>query len=115
MISVGIDLVDTSRIRSLYERYGEKFLNLIYSKRELEEWYQRGQPIEYLAGRFALKEAFIKAAGHYIPWRSIEILADTTGKPKLLHRGEPISGSLSVSHEGNLAIGIVIYEDHSIH
>ena len=85
--TAGIDLVEISRIRSVLDRHGERFLRRIYTPREID--YCGGRVAE-LAARFAGKEAVMKALGtgvRGVAWREIEILANGRGKPQvLLHR-----------------------------
>ena len=58
---VGIDIVDVSRVEGIMKRFGNRFLNRVFSDKELEYVGKRIKPQESLAGRFAAKEAFIKA------------------------------------------------------
>lgn len=81
MTSIGIDIVEIERIESAIERWGERFLNRVYTEAELELCQGRVQP---LAAHFAAKEAVMKALGtgaQGVSWREIEILADAQGKP----------------------------------
>ena len=78
---IGIDIVDVSRIEGLERRYGEHFLKRVFTDWEIA--YARGKrrSSETLAGRFAAKEAFMKACGRRLPWREIEVVAETGGQP----------------------------------
>src|SRR5512138_365511 len=85
--SIGIDIVDVSRIRQLVERHGERFLRRVYGSRELLSLQARHDRFQFLAGRFAAKEAAIKALGKYLitrpPYQEIEITNDNAGQPQL--------------------------------
>ena len=81
MHCVGVDIIEIWRIREALDRWGERFLNRIYTAEELT--HCRKHP-ERLASRFAAKEAVMKALGtgvRGVGWREIEILAERSGKP----------------------------------
>ncbi len=85
-LSIGIDIIEISRIRQAVDNYHNSFLNRVYTCPELD--YCKSDPSR-LAGRFAAKEATIKALkmeSFPIRWRDIEILADE-GKPVLKLHG----------------------------
>ncbi len=78
---IGIDIVEIARIQKAVELWGERFLHRVYTEPELR--LCRKKPSR-LAGRFAGKEAVMKALGtgaRGISWREIEILAEPSGKP----------------------------------
>jgi len=79
--SIGIDIVEIERIESAIHKWGERFLNRVYTEAELKICQDR---ISSLASRFAGKEAIMKVLGtgaRGVRWREIEILADAHGKP----------------------------------
>ncbi len=82
MTSVGVDATEISRIEGTLARFGERFLNRVYTPREAARY--RSRPRE-LAARFAAKEAVSKALGTGmrwgVCWRQIEIMPDPRGKP----------------------------------
>jgi len=81
MHCVGVDIIEIARIRKATGRWGERFLHRIYTEPELR--ICRKKPSR-LAGRFAGKEAVMKALGtgaRGVSWREIEILAEPSGKP----------------------------------
>ncbi len=104
---VGIDIVKVDRIKKMKEVYGVKFLNRIYSRRELEYSLRLSRPFETLAGKFAAKEAIIKASGIKLPFKKIEILNNSTGAP---FTNIP-NTKISISHEKEYAIAIAITEE----
>lgn len=88
IVGHGIDIVETIRIRQMAERHGEHFLDRVYTP--AERAYCAKNPkryFEHLAGRFAAKEAVLKALGtgwsNGIGWTDIEILPAATGSPIL--------------------------------
>lgn len=116
--SVGIDLVDVTRIERLLTQYGDRFIARILGPDELSQLGGRYDRAQFVAGRFAAKEAAIKALGHYLTDRpaltKIQVVNDVTGRPSLdlSHLASPrlqrVSAQLSISHERSHAIAIVI-------
>ena len=86
-IAVGIDIIEVSRIRKVFEKHGERFLQRVYTEREV--WQCRGKATR-LAGRFAAKEAISKALGtglHGVAWREMEIVQLRSGRPTVTLHG----------------------------
>jgi holo-[acyl-carrier protein] synthase len=116
--SIGIDLVETNRIRKILKKHGARFVNRILSQRELVTYAQRGDKVNFLAGRFAAKEAVIKSLGRYLTERpaysSLEIVNDETGNPYLDFgglTGEKLGHKkclISISHEKHYAAAVAI-------
>jgi holo-[acyl-carrier protein] synthase len=92
IVGTGIDLVELERIRSMYERHRERFVNRILTPAERDYVLRHADPTARLAGRWAAKEAALKALGtglaEGIGWRDVEILPDERGKPDLLLHGK---------------------------
>lgn len=121
---VGIDLQPAADVISGIEAYGDRYLQRLFTSRELDHLGLDQNPLpavaERLAGRFAAKEALIKALGVGIDppsWLEIETLTDLGGAPRLVltGRAEAIAReldidrfSLSISHADGLAVAIVI-------
>ncbi|OPY02932.1 MAG: Holo-(acyl-carrier-protein) synthase [Syntrophorhabdus sp. PtaB.Bin047] len=106
---VGIDIVDIARIGAVLERHGERFLEKVFAPSEIARAREKRQPQEYLAGRFAAKEAFMKARGGRLPWRDIEVMSEK-GRPFIVFRGKRYDG-VSISHERSYAVSVVICGD----
>lgn len=107
-MKIGIDNVLISRMEKVPERFPERYL----SERELKEFQTRSPALKasYLAGRFAAKEAFVKATGRKaVKYRSIEILDDGDGKPHLYVDGVE-TGHVSITHDF-IASAIVWLDD----
>ncbi len=86
-MQIGLDIIEIARIRAALERHGERFLQRIYTPRELETCAGR---VESLAARFAAKEAAAKALQcgiGEVGWKEIEILNEENGAPFLLLHG----------------------------
>jgi len=93
MIGHGIDIVETERIGRLLADHGEHFLDRVFTKSEQRHAELNGKrQIERLAGRFAAKEAVLKAIGTgwrgKIAWTDIEIAALPSGQPMIRLSGE---------------------------
>lgn len=110
---IGLDIVEIDRIRKLHEK-SPTFANRILSNNEklLMENYSFSRQVEFLAGRFAAKEAFSKAAGTGIgitySFKDIEILKEDSGKPYLLIKGSKINAFVSITHSMQFAAAQVI-------
>lgn len=87
ILGIGTDIIETKRIASAIERHGEKFLERLFTSQELSYCRKFANPHPHFAGRFAAKEATIKALGspHEIPlaWHEIEIINTNHGKPEV--------------------------------
>jgi holo-[acyl-carrier protein] synthase len=118
MLRVGTDLIEIERIEGAVHRWGERFLEKIFTAEELAAY---GERISSLAARFAAKEAASKALGTglmtEIPWTDIEVLTGPSGEPGLhLHgraRAEAdrlglTEWALSLSHSGGHALAVVV-------
>lgn len=91
IIGIGIDLVDIRRIERLIQRFGDPFLQKIFTKEERAYASASPHPSQAYANRFAAKEAASKALGtgmrEGIGWQDIEIIRAPTGAPSLhFHR-----------------------------
>lgn len=124
IVSVGVDLVEVERVRRSLEdpKIGQRFRARVYTKNEIEycEGKQRGKYESY-AGRFAAKEAVMKALGRgwgsKVGWLDIEVLPTLGGKPEVYLRNKTSiyaqelgiqSFSLSIAHTKQLAVAYVI-------
>lgn len=111
---IGVDIVETERIREIMKRK-PRFADRILTDTEQRDFRRlpESRKTEYLAGRFAAKEAFAKALGTGIgkdlSFRDIEIQTDPAGKPffaKPKERGV----HLSISHSKTCAVAMVVIE-----
>lgn len=92
IIGVGNDLCDIRRVEKVLERFGERFLNKVFTAEERRKAYSRAHPARTLAKRFAAKEALSKALGtgfrSGVHMRDIGVVNTATGRPTLaLTRG----------------------------
>lgn len=103
---IGIDIVDISRIEGAIRRFGDRFVKRVFTEAELNCVGGRLRPYESLAGRFAAKEAFMKAYGEAAGFKEIEVLRQGE-KPYILFRGQ-VYREVSISHERAYAVAVVI-------
>ncbi len=117
IVGIGLDLVKIARIRAITERWQERFLQRLYTEEERRYCFNRASPYASLAGRFAVKEAVLKALGtgwsSGIRWVDIQVLNDAQGKPtarvsgrlNILFREAGVTGiHVSLSHDAEYAI-----------
>lgn len=117
MLAVGVDILEVERMTRGIERYGDRFCDRFFTKREQE---QCGGRATSLAGRFAVKEAVGKALGTGIGdvgWKEIEVISDPRGRPELILHGQAAEiatrhglteWAVSVSHTKSHAVGMVV-------
>ena len=86
ILGIGTDIVECPRIGKMIEQYGELFLRRIYTPREIRYCQARKHAIEHFAGRWAAKEAILKAMGtgwsRGIAWTDIEVRTGARGSPR---------------------------------
>jgi holo-[acyl-carrier protein] synthase len=124
IVGTGVDLAEVPRIRASVERYGQRFLERIFTPAEIAYVERKANRFERYAARFAAKEAGMKAIGtgwrRGVRWQDFEVANLPSGKPTLrLHgvAGEVAAGlrvrviSLSLTHTAELAMAHVILED----
>src|SRR5262245_40295452 len=90
IIGIGMDATDLPRIADILERYGARFLHRVFTDGEISYCTKRRNPVPHLAGRFAVKEAAMKALGtgqsRGVVWRDIEVIRGG-GPPRLKFHG----------------------------
>ena len=112
---VGIDTIEIDRIKAAVKRHGDRFLNRIYTPREIEYCRKRKElRFPELAARFAAKEAYMKALGtgmNGTPFNSVEVVNDPRGKPLIaLKKKIKPDIHLSLTHSRNYASAVVVIE-----
>ena len=91
IIGLGFDTTDIPRVAEVLHKYGDRFLRRIFTEGEIAYCMRRRNPVPHLAGRFASKEAAMKALGtghsRGVLWKDIEVVR-VSGPPQLqLHGG----------------------------
>jgi holo-[acyl-carrier protein] synthase len=123
IIGMGVDIAEVGRIQGAIERYREVFLRRVYTAREREYCERSRNKYERYAGRFAAKEAAMKALGtgwrRGVRWVDLEVVRETSGRPTLAIMGEAAkiaqqlgvkSVALSITHTAAQALAQVIFE-----
>lgn len=91
IIGIGIDLVDCARIENSIERFGDRFLQRVFTEGEIAYSQSMKFPARHLAARFAAKEALSKAFGTGIGksmgWRDLDVQKKESGEPFVVLRG----------------------------
>jgi len=124
IVGTGIDIAEVPRIRQSIARFGDRFLQRIYTAGEIRYCDSKANRVERYAARFAAKEAAMKALGtgwsHGVRWRDCEVVRMPGGRPTIaFHRpaGEVAArlgvknAALSLSHTAEQAIAQVILEN----
>ena len=120
---VGTDIVEIARIEKALSRFGERFAKRILCPPELKRFEAHKQKANYLAKRFAAKEAFTKALGTGIQapanWHGVWVKNLPSGKPvlefssalqELLQKRQILNHHLSLADERGMAVATVILE-----
>ena len=120
---VGTDIVEVARIEKALTRFGERFAKRILCPPELKRFESHKQKANYLAKRFAAKEAFTKALGTGIHapanWHGVWVKNLPSGKPvlefsaplqDLLQERSIVNHHLSLADERGMAVATVILE-----
>ena len=120
MYTIGVDITTVSRVKKSCEK--ESFRNHVFSPGEMEMFFNREKPkFSSLAANFAAKEAFSKSIGtgiRYFNLNEVEVLRDAQGAPYFNFYGRAAQivfekgyrFQLSLSHEGDTAIAMVLAE-----
>ena len=122
IIGLGLDATEIDRVAATIERFGARFLQRIFTDGEIAYCQRRREPAVHFAGRFAAKEAAMKALGtgrsRGVLWRDIEVVR-RGGPPQLQFHGgarrrlAAIGGQsslLTITHTKNLALAQVIIQ-----
>jgi holo-[acyl-carrier protein] synthase len=120
IIGIGLDATDIPRIDKALARYGDRFVHRIFTEGEIAYCSRKHHPAPHYAGRFAAKEAAMKALGtgltRGVTWRDIEVVRGG-GPPRLLLRGGALrhfqklgatSSLLTITHADTLALAQVL-------
>jgi holo-[acyl-carrier protein] synthase len=123
IVGTGIDIAEVPRIRQAIARFGDRFLQRIYTTGEIRYCDSKANRAERYAARFAAKEAAMKALGtgwsHGVRWRDCEVTRLPGGRPTITFHGKAAEiaarlgmkhAALSLSHTAEQAIAQVILE-----
>jgi holo-[acyl-carrier protein] synthase len=123
IVGLGVDITEISRIEAVMQRRGKAFQDRIFTPSEIAYCERHRNRAERFAGRFAAKEAAMKALGtgwaRGVRWLDIEVVREPSGKPSLKLSGAAraiadLLGvnhiALTITHDGNTALAQVIFE-----
>jgi holo-[acyl-carrier protein] synthase len=124
IVGLGVDITEVERIEAAIGRHGQPFLKRVFTPNEIEYCERFRNKFERFAGRFAAKEATMKALGtgwgRGVRWVDIEVAREAGGRPTIRLAGEAakIAGglgvkriSVSITHTEKEALAQVIFED----
>ncbi len=124
IIGTGVDLAEVDRIRAAIERFGDRFVNRVFTPLEVAYVERKANRFERYAARFAAKEAGMKAIGtgwrHGITWHDFEVANEPSGRPTLRLSGRAAEYaqklgvrriSLSLTHTATTGLAYVLLED----
>ena len=120
---IGIDVIQNERIRDSIQRFGDRFLNRIYTEGEIAYCQKCANPEIHYAARFAAKEAAFKALGTGwaagVKWKDVEVERLPSGKPELHLHGVALRRAttmgterfyVSLTHDTLVSCAVVILE-----
>jgi holo-[acyl-carrier protein] synthase len=123
IVGMGIDVAEVKRIRAVVESQGQRFVRRVYTEKEAAYCEQFKNKHERYAGRFAAKEAAMKALGtgwsRGVRWVDVEVVRQRGGRPTLQLHGEARkiadalgvkSIAISITHTAEQAFAQVIFE-----
>ena len=114
----GTDIIEIERIKNSIDKFGDRFLNTVFTPKEIEYCEsKKTQKYQHYAARFAAKEAVFKALSNNInapdEWKSIEILSEESGRPKVnlkIEVQDLENIDISLSHCKEYAIANVVVD-----
>lgn len=124
VVGLGVDIIQNKRIESVIQKWGEKFLKKFFSENEINSLSKTRNKDQRLAANYAAKEAFVKAMGtgfrSGMKFKYIEVKRDNLGKPFIDTHGKVKDAvtrkgvksiHLSISHEKDYSVALVIFEN----
>ena len=124
IIGIGIDIIEISRIKKSIEKYGDHFLQKIFTPGEIEYCESKASKYQHYAARFSAKEAVAKAMStgwnNEFSWQNIEVFNEPTGMPYIrltgklesfLADGKELKISMSHSQDYTICVAIIYKSD----
>jgi holo-[acyl-carrier protein] synthase len=123
IVGTGIDVAEVDRIAASIERFGRRFLDRVFTPEEIRYCESKANKAERYAGRFAAKEAAMKAIGtgwsRGVRWQDVEVTRAPGGRPtvefhgkaaEFFHERGAVRAHLSITHTRHSAMAQVILE-----
>jgi holo-[acyl-carrier protein] synthase len=123
IVGTGIDIAEVPRIARSIERFGDRFIQRVFTDGEIRYCNSKANRVQRYAARFAAKEAAMKAIGtgwnYGVTWRDVEVSRIPGGRPTIRFHGKAAefankigarNVALSISHTEQIAIAQVILE-----
>lgn len=123
IFGIGVDVLEAARVKKLYDRYGEHFVERLLMPAEREQLGKTRRTERFLAMRFAAKEAIVKAMGtgfaHGIWIRDVGVVQNAWGRPEVAYspRGEKVrrklgigAGHVTLTDEAGLIVAVAVLE-----
>jgi holo-[acyl-carrier protein] synthase len=117
VIAIGTDIIECPRIADMLAKHGDVFVNRVFTATEIEYCAGRKMDYQHYAGRWAAKEAVLKALGTGwsggIKWTDVELIREPSGQPKIVLYNRALERSqelgideimISVSHTREFAV-----------
>ena len=124
IVGIGIDIAEVPRVQDAIQRFGERFLERVFTPGERRYCDSKANRVERYAARFAAKEAAMKALGtgwnHGVRWRDCEVVRMPGGRPTIHFHGKAAefaaklgvkNAALSITHTKEQAMAQVILEN----
>jgi holo-[acyl-carrier protein] synthase len=124
ILGLGVDIAEVARMQAAIERRGERLLRRLFTERERAYCQRFRNKYERYAGRFAAKEAAMKALGsgwrRGVRWVDLEVVRQMGGRPTMMLHGEAKkiaermgvkNIAMSITHTSEQAFAQVIFED----
>jgi len=125
VLGLGIDIIEIARVKKSIDKFGDKFLEKVFTEGEIKYCNAKFNKYQHYAARFAAKEAVYKALAsgwtEGLRWKDIEILNDDSGMPSVNPSGKLksfLSGDtqlrISISHSDNYVTSVaIIFKNNS--
>ena len=119
VLGLGIDIIEIARVKQSIDRYGDNFLNKVFTENEINYCNAKFNKYQHFAARFATKEAVYKALTsgwkEGLRWKDIEVQNDASGMPSIKPSGklesflsENAQLKVSISHSDNYVTAVAI-------
>ena len=123
IFGIGVDVLEAARVKKVYDRFGDHFINRLLLPAERAQWAKTRRTERFLAMRFAAKEAIVKAMGtgfaHGMWIRDVGVVQNAWGRPEVVYspRGEKMrrklgigGGHVTLTDEAGLIVAVAVLE-----